>query len=261
MYERRKFIAASAGIITISGCLGGGTDSQQDSQEDGGTSNSRPASVSGVTITGTIFDIRDVNNDGVDDLVIGAYINNENSQEATLSLAYEIQFPDGTTVSDRGQYTALPGESTFEGPIRLTPEVELFTEAQVEYVKSGDYEYEIWIQGVEGVSSTNSDNSGSVSGKCNPSAIQGDPLDTVGWKTEADGIYELETLYLTLVNLVEFPVEVTATIIFYGEGGATDVLGTSFIKNEVLEGGESREFELGGYSADDFSVGLEINCP
>jgi len=54
MYERRKFIAASAGIITISGCLGGGTDSQQDSQEDGGTSNSRPASVSGVTITGTI---------------------------------------------------------------------------------------------------------------------------------------------------------------------------------------------------------------
>jgi len=46
----------------------------------------------------TIYDIRDVNGDGVDDLVIGGYFDNENPQEATLSLAYGIHFPDRNTI-------------------------------------------------------------------------------------------------------------------------------------------------------------------
>lgn len=272
MFKRRKVLAASTGAFALSGCLGGGQDNEQDSQggdgndeqgdqdSDGGGSN-RPTSMYGVTITDRIFDIRDVNGDGVEDLVFGANFDNINSKEATLSLGIEIQFPDESTASDRGNYYAAPGESTFERGVRLTPESVLLTEPQIEYIIDGEYEYEIWILGVEGVSSGNSDTNESASGQCDPSVILDDSVEKVRAESDADGIYEIEgPLYLTLINLVDFPVDVTATVIFYGEGGATDVLGTDSVST-VLEVGESADYELFAYSAADYSVGLDISCP
>jgi hypothetical protein len=116
----------------------------------------------GVVINDRIFDIRDVNNDGEDDLVIGARFDNSNSQEATISVAYEIKFPDGSTASDIGRYTAPSGESTFEGAIRLAAEGDSLTESQAESIKNGEYEYDLWIADVEGLSAESQESSGEI---------------------------------------------------------------------------------------------------
>lgn len=242
----------------MSGCTGGGGSDGN----DGGSEN-QPTSMDGVTITDQIFNVRDVNGDGNDDLVIGARFDNSNSQEATLSLAYKIQFPDGSTASDRGgQYTAPPGESSFEGAIRLTAEEELFTESQVENIKDGEYEYDIWLLDVEGVS-TGGSGGDSVEGQCDSSVIEDESTNTVEWDGVANGTFEIESVDLTLTNLVDFPVSVTATVVFYGEGGATDVKATPSV-SEVLEAGESREFEItrtGPGEAQDWDVELSVSCP
>lgn len=217
----------------------------------------------GVTITGQIFEGEDVNGDGTDDLLIGADFDNSNSREAELQLAYEIQFDDGTTVSDRnGKYTAPPGESPFEGEIRLTSDGGLFTELQVQAIKNGDYEYQIWIVDVSGISSGSDDGTTSGPAECDPAVIADDSTDTVRWEGIANGTFEIESVDLTITNIADFPVAVDGVVLFFGEGGATDVESTVTV-SAVLEAGESRDFKITrtGIEAKDWSVELDVSCP
>jgi uncharacterized protein YcfL len=114
-------------------------------------------------------------------------------------------------------------------------------------------------EGDSGVGGSDIGSDGGSEGQCDPATIES--TDPVRWEGVANGTFEIESVDLTLTNQVDFPVSVTATVYFYGEGGATDIEAMPSVST-ILEAGESEEFEITrtGFDAVDWSVGLSESC-
>jgi len=108
--------------------------------------------------------------------------------------------------------------------------------------------------------SSSGNGGGSSSTGCDPSKIGAN--GGVRWEGVANGTFEITSVDLTLINTEDFPISVTATLLFTGEGGATDVEATPSV-SALLDGGESREFEITrtGFDAQSWDVGLSESCP
>lgn len=101
-----------------------------------------------------------------------------------------------------------------------------------------------------------------ASNECDPAVIESDSTNTVRWEGYANGAYEIESVDLTVSNVVDFPVNISMYIYFYEEEGEIE---PSAIWQEevVLDGGETNQYDITrtGLDSTVWDVEMEVSCP